>query len=227
MITAHIKHLYLGQSKTYQKKSGQPFPSSYKKEERLEPCEVNEFGFLQDTQSDSENHGGLDKAVCVYSASYYEYFQTVHALVLPPCAFGENLTIKGLDDSEICIGDRFQCGEVIFEVSQPRQPCWKISTIIGIKSLTALLVKEAKSGFYFRVIQPGLVAPKDTLTLIERPHPKFSIVYVNQCSYDAKNRQNELKELLECDTLSEAYKESLAKRYKQKDHGLEAWQQDQ
>lgn len=100
-----------------------------------------------DTQSDKIHHGGIDKAVCVYSQKYYPYFREKYDLKLPKCAFGENFTIEDLDDSEVCLGDKFQCGEVIFEVSQPRQPCWKISSVSGIKSLTALIVKNIKQDF--------------------------------------------------------------------------------
>lgn len=104
--------------------------------------------------------------MCVYSARYYDFFKTKHNFELPDCAFGENLTIENIDDSDICIGDRFQSGEVVFEVSQPRQPCWKVSSIIGIKNLTSLVAKEHKTGFYFRVIKSSKMSMSDNLELI-------------------------------------------------------------
>jgi len=145
---------------------------------------------------------------------------------LPSCAFGENLTISDLDDSDICIGDKFQCGEVIFEVSQPRQPCWKISSIIGIKNLTSLIVKEHKTGFYFRIIQGGKMNINYKLKLLSRNYSKITIEFINKCAFNAKDNQENIKTILDCDKLALAYKESLGKRYKFKEQGVKDWQED-
>jgi len=151
-IKTAIKHIYSGKVEDINDRKRKLYPSAYRKQP-MPPHKrlfVNSMGFIDDMQGDTINHGGADKAVCVYSQKYYDFFKNIHHLDLPECAFGENLTILDLDDSDVCIGDQFKCGEVIFEVSQPRQPCWKISSIIGIKNLTSLVVKEHKTGFYLR-----------------------------------------------------------------------------
>jgi MOSC domain-containing protein YiiM len=206
----------------------QSYKSSYQKQgvDSNEVLKLNQFGFENDTQGDRVNHGGIDKAVCVYPLKYYDFFKTQYNLDLPLCAFGENLTIEDLDDSDFCIGDTWGCGEVIFEVSQPRQPCWKISSMINVKNLTSLLVKENKSGFYLRVIQNGEIHLDDTLELLERKHPNLSIEYINKCAFDAKNNQENIKDILKCDSLAKVYSDSLFKRYKQKEKGLQDWQKD-
>lgn len=228
-LTAKIRYIFCKEKEDeIDDGKRKPYKSSYQKEQMSvdEALNINQFGFENDTQSDTLNHGGVDKAVCVYPWEYYDYFKTKHHFDLPLCAFGENLTIENLGDSDFCIGDKWRCGEVIFEVSQPRQPCWKISSIIGIKNLTSLLVKEDKSGFYLRVLQAGAITVHDRLELIERSYPKLTIDYINKCAFDAKNNQENIKEILECDKLAKAYFESLSKRYKGKEQGIQDWQED-
>ena len=228
-VGTKIKQIYCGKVEMIDDGKRESYPSSYRKE-KIDPHKallVIKTGFVDDEQADRINHGGEDKAVCVYSQKNYDFFKQVHDLKLPECAFGENLTIVDLDDSDVCIGDRFQCGEIIFEVSQPRQPCWKISSILGIKRLTALVVKEHKTGFYLRVIQEGRLSLDNSLKLISRTYPKFTIEYVNQCAFNAKENQENIKEILACDKLAQDYHESLSKRYKLKEQGIQEWQKDE
>ncbi len=223
-----IENIYCGKSQNI-KKGDKIYKSSYKKQpvSKSQTIAVGYGGLADDTQSDYENHGGTDKAICVYAGVYYEFFKTKYDIQLTECAFGENFTIASADDSDICIGDRFECGEVVLEVSQPRQPCWKISSVVGIKNLTSLLVTEYKTGFYMRVIKTGNITTDDCLSLISRDYPDMTIEYINRCSYDAKNHQTDIKKILQCDKLSASYKNSISKRYKQKEQGIEDWQKDQ
>lgn len=227
-VVTRIKSIYSGKIDEINDDKRKPYLSAYRKQ-KVDPAKsqfINSLGFEGDMQGDKSHHGGIDKAVCVYSQKYYDFFKMEHNIELPECAFGENLTILDLDDSDFCIGDRFKCGDVIFEVSQPRQPCWKISSILGIKNLTSLVVKEFKTGFYFRVIQEGYVSSNDSLELISRNYPKLTIEFVNQCAFNAKDNQENIKEVLECDKLAKAYYESLSKRYKLKEQGIQEWQED-
>ncbi len=210
---------YLKKSKT--------FVSSYQKTLLSQNIYVNKLGLENDTQCDKDSHGGLDKAVCVYPHTFYNYFLNEHKIELPPCAFGENLSILDIQDKDICLGDRYQNGNLIFEVSQPRQPCWKVSTILGIKKLTALMVTQAKTGFYLRVIQEGILDKSKGLTLISRVHEDISIEFINKASYSAKNSQKAIKKILACKELSMAYKDDLEKRLMHQQVGLEDWQDDQ
>ncbi len=222
-----IKHIYCGKEEKISDGKREEYLSSYlKKSLNHESYVINKEGFELDTQSDKESHGGVDKAVCVYSLDDYAYLEKKYDIKLPDCAFGENLSIVDADDSQVCLGDQFSCGEVVFEVSQPRQPCWKISSIIGIKKLTAMIVKEYKTGFYLRVLQSGNITPNDKLELTSRKYPKFTIEFINKIAYNAKDNQEALKELLGCSELSRDYHESLSTRYKDKEVGLQDWQRD-
>lgn len=218
-----IDSIYCGESKVFNTAKGKKFDSSYQKKALQHPSyNINEMGFILDTQSDTENHGGVDKAICVYSLEDYAFLENKYDISLPDCAFGENLSIRGINDSDVCLGDQFAYGEAIVEVSQPRQPCWKISSVTGIKKLTAMVVKEYRSGFYLRVLKGGKVTLNDKLILLNRSYPEYTIAYINKIAFNAKNHQEEIKEVLNCEVMAEAYRDSLQKRYKEKEQGLQA-----
>jgi MOSC domain-containing protein YiiM len=222
-----VKYIFCGKEKQITHSKRKEFNSSYQKKPLNHPSySITDTGFILDDQSDKENHGGEDKAICAYSFDYYKHLEDTYNISLPTCAFGENLSLQAVSDSDICLGDRFQYGKVILEVSQPRQPCWKISTIIGIKNLTSIVVKEFKTGFYFRVIKSGEVTPQDTLELLSRDYPKFTIEHINKIAYNAKDNQENIKEVLKCPKLADDYRVSLTKRYKDKESGLQDWQID-
>ena len=227
-IRTRIKHIFCGKEKEINDGKRKVYKTSYKKKlvKNIDLLFINNVGFNIDTQSDKSHHGGLDKAICVYSQKYYHFLKQKYNLDLPLCAFGENITIEDLDDSEICIGDIFKIGDVILEVSQPRQPCWKISSVLEIKNLTSLIVKENKTGFYFRVIESGPIKKDDNLELISRKYPDITIEFINKCAFNAKENQKNIKKILECDELADAYRLSLSKRYNDKEYGVQEWQED-
>ncbi len=188
------------------------FKSSYRKKQIKGAVNVTKLGFEHDNQSDKESHGGEHQAVCVYPQTSYDFFQTQYNLDLPTCAFGENITILDVSDNNICIGDQFSCGEVIFEVSQPRGPCWKISEVLGIKKLTSLVVGEIKTGFYFRVIKEGQINKSSTLKLIKRRYEKLTIEFVANCYLKPKENQDNIKEIILSPELGERFRKGFEKK---------------
>src|SRR5690606_8606076 len=107
--------------------------------------------------------------------------QTLNKPELRPGAFGENFTVKGLTEAAICVGDRWRVGgQAVVEVSQPRQPCWKLARRWGIKTLALHVQKTGRTGWYFRTLVEGMVAPDMYLQLIERPHPAWTVERANQ-----------------------------------------------
>ena len=93
---------------------------------------------------------------------------------MPYGAFGENLTIAGLSEESVCIGDIFRIGDVTFEVSQPRQPCWKLARRWRMHELLGLVVRNGRSGWYLRVLEEGWIEAGMPVELIERPNPAWS-----------------------------------------------------
>ncbi|WP_157940003.1 MOSC domain-containing protein [Campylobacter blaseri] len=225
---AKVKQIYCGKEENFNDYKREIYKTSYRKKpiKNGEILEVDKFGFLNDTQSEKEHHGGIDKAVCIYSQKYYSFFKEKYDFNLPECAFGENFTILDLDDSEICLGDQFKCGEVVFEVSQPRRPCWKISSILNIPNLTAIVAKESKTGFYFRVIKPGKLKARDDLILISRKYPKLTIEFINDSIYNARDNADNIIEILKSPKLADAFRISLKKRLENRSFGLEEFQLD-
>jgi len=116
---------------------------------------VGPTGIEGDGQADLRVHGGPDKAVYAYPSDHWSWWQKEHGLTCQPATFGENLTLEGADEEAVAIGDRFQWGDVLLEVSQPRAPCYKLAMHLSREDLPALMTLSARCGFYLRVIATG------------------------------------------------------------------------
>lgn len=168
--------------------------------------------FAGDGQADLKNHGGPDKAVCVYSFDHYPYWEQTLGVQLAPGAFSENLTIAGLREAEVCIGDVFDIGEARVQISQPRQPCSKLAGKHNRKDLPELIHANSFSGFYFRVLREGLVRAGEAVTLVIRHPSGVSVEFANQVRYRQRADRASLERLLAVDVLSEAWRASLSRR---------------
>ncbi len=213
--TAQVLTLHTGKARRIEPgESGEwwdkAWETGFYKEPRTGPHWLGYEGFRSDEQADRKHHGGPEKAVCVYSAEHYPYWQeTLDMPDLPHGAFGENLTIQGLLETEVCIGDHFSLGEAEVQVSQPRQPCWKLARRWQVKDLTARVEKTGLTGFYFRVIRHGHVQPGDVLRLVDRPFPQWTIQRCNEIMHHSKQDTAAAGELASCPLLSSSWKDSL------------------
>ncbi|ALJ12155.1 MOSC domain-containing protein [Sphingopyxis macrogoltabida] len=139
---------------------------------------VGFLGIDGDEQADLTVHGGVDKAIHHYPRDHYGWWSGElgdHVLLAAPGAFGENISTAGLIESEACIGDRYRLGSALVEISQGRQPCWKLGHRFGVATVPATVVTTRRSGWYYRVIEEGAVAAGDALALVERPLPGWSV----------------------------------------------------
>lgn len=156
-----------------------------------------------DQQADTKHHGGIHKAVLAYSADHYPGWRETLALSdMPYGAFGENLTISGLSEETVCIGDVFRIGSVTFEVSQPRQPCWKLARRWRIHGLVAITIRSGHTGWYFRVREPGLIQPGLSVDLLDRPNSDWPIARANQIMHFRRTDIARLLELADVPKLS-------------------------
>jgi MOSC domain-containing protein YiiM len=114
-----------------------------------------------DGQADLSVHGGPDKAVYAYPIAHWPWWEGEHRLACAPNTFGENLTLDGADESQIAIGDRFQWGEALLEVSQPRAPCFKLAMHTRRKDVPQIMTVSARCGWYLRVLREGLAPARD------------------------------------------------------------------
>lgn len=152
--------------------------SAIVKQPTIGPVKIGPMGFAGDEQADLINHGGADKAIHHYPHDHYAFWTEElggHELLANPGAFGENITTTGLTEGQLCIGDRFRLGSALVEVSQGRQPCWKIDHKFQRKGITAKFIKTGRTGWYYRVLEDGQVQAGDSLEMTERTHEGWSV----------------------------------------------------
>lgn len=166
-----------------------------------------------DGQADLENHGGPEKAVNVYPTEHYPYWaQTIGLTNLHPGGFGENFTIKGLLESDVCIGDIFEIGESLVQVSQPRQPCWKLARRWLVKDLALRVQETGRTGWYFRVLREGHVQAETRLVLVQRHHPNWTVSAANEVMHHRIDDRQAAQKLADCIHLSPRWREKLKRR---------------
>ncbi|WP_216831289.1 MOSC domain-containing protein [Alkalihalobacterium elongatum] len=165
-----------------------------------------------DGQADLKNHGGKDKAVCVYPYEHYEYWQESLNRELTNGAFGENLTVSGMLEKDVCIGDTYKVGDVVVQVSQPRQPCFKLAKRNEVDDLVVRVQDTGFTGYYFRVLEEGFVEEDDTIELIERHPNQVSIEFANTIMFKEKDNLEGIMAILAVEELSESWRDTLQKR---------------
>lgn len=150
-------------------------------------------GLAGDAQGDRKHHGGLEKAVHHYAFEHYEAWRETigeRDVLNRPGAFGENLSSTGLTEADIAIGDTFRAGEAVVQVSQGRQPCWKLNLRFGVPDMSRRVQTTGRTGWYYRVLEEGFVAEGDELVLVDRISPDWTLgrlqraLYVDTLNFD-------------------------------------------
>jgi len=152
--------------------------SGIAKQPRSGSVHIGSLGLDGDEQGDTRVHGGPDKAVHHYAFEHYALWQAELGplpVLERPGAFGENISTRGLDEGQVCLGDRFSLGAVLLEVSQGRQPCWKLNDRFGVGDMAPRVQATGRTGWYYRVLQPGDVTAGERLELVARPHPDWTL----------------------------------------------------
>lgn len=176
------------------------------------PIFLSFTNFEGDGQADLVHHGGVDKAVCVYCNDHYPYWEQRLNKPMQAGAFGENITLAGAQEDEICIGDIFQAGEALVQVSQPRYPCHKLSKKHDVPDLPLQVIQTGYSGFYLRVLKEGWVSPEASFRLVEKHPQGVSIAFVNRVKNQGRENSEGLKQLIELDVLAQSWRDSLIKQ---------------
>ncbi len=170
-------------------------------------------GLRGDQQADTRHHGGVDKAVCVYPSEHLPHWRQYPELrEVASGGFGENFATAGLLEEAVCIGDVYALGEALMEVSQPRQPCWKLARRWRFKELTALVERCGRTGFYFRVLHHGWITAGQTFRLERRPFPQITVALANEVMHHRKADHAAARDLAGCVALSASWKDSLWSR---------------
>ncbi len=162
---------------------------------------------------DRKYHGGIDKACYLYSADHYKYWKKLHPKVeMPWGMFGENLTVEGLHEAEINIGDIFKIGSATVQATQPRQPCYKLDIRFEASGLLKQFIDSGFPGVYVRVLEKGSVTAGDTMDIIERQNT-LSVQKVFELIYAKKFEKDALKTAVNNPFIAESCKKDLLKKW--------------
>ena len=172
-------------------------------------CRVGRLNLEGDGQGDLAGHGGEQRAVFVYQIESYRYWQeqlkrtdVVHG------QFGENFTIEGLSDDAVCIGDRFQIGSALFELTQPRVTCYRVGIRMNEPRMPALLTSSGRPGFYFRVLREGEVGAGDEIIKVGEAADRMTVAEINALLYSPNHPRDRLERAVGIEALSPGWRGS-------------------
>jgi MOSC domain-containing protein YiiM len=191
-------------------------PSAIDKHPVVHPLRLTVNGFAGDQQGDRRHHGGPEKAVHHYPEEHYAAWRLglpkLQAERFQAGAFGENLGTFGLTEANVCVGDVFRLGAVLVQVSQARQPCWKLNLRFGIPDMSRRVQDSGRAGWYYRVLESGEVAPGAALRLIDRPHPGWPLARLLFHLYEDPLNVRALAAMAALDSLSPSWRELAQRR---------------
>lgn len=227
MEEPHLHKLFIGKVQRVGKENAEnPLERQWEtgifKSDTRDPVWLSKTGLIGDEVGDKKNHGGTEKAVFCYPIKHYTYWQEKYNhedLVMG--GMGENFAVLEMDEFSVCIGDTYQVGEAVIQVSQPRQPCWRPARRFGILDFALQIQNTGRTGWYFRVLEEGNVKADSPIDLIERPYPQWSIQAANEVMHFYKDDLRLAYELASCELLAENWVERLKKRLRGQESGID------
>jgi MOSC domain-containing protein YiiM len=175
------------------------------------PVMVRRINIDGDGQGDLAGHGGEQRAVMVYQTESYDFWKRyLNRDDLEPGHFGENFTVTGLADDEVCIGDRYRIGEAEFEVTQPRVTCFRVGLRLGEPEMPNMLVAQHRPGFYFRVITEGRVRAGDDIVRTRRGRHELTVADVDALLYLPDRNIEQLRKVVDVPALSPGWQQSFS-----------------
>ncbi len=185
-----------------------PWRTGFFKRPVAGPVTVAAETIVGDGVADRENHGGPDKAVLGYAADHYAGWRTLLGADAGGGGFGENLTLAGQTERTVCVGDIYAVGDggVVLEVSQPRQPCWKLGRRWRRADVPQLVVATGHTGWYFRVRSVGQLSPGAGVRLLDRPFPSLTVAALNDMMY---GRRPVTPDACDCPALAAGWRDHL------------------
>ncbi|WP_428267706.1 MOSC domain-containing protein [Haliangium sp.] len=190
-------------------------PSAIRKVRADGPMDLTITGFTGDEQADLRVHGGPEKAVMQYPLQHYAVWKDEMGASEPGLragGFGENISAAGFDEQTVCIGDRFRIGTAFVQVTQGRTPCWKLNRHTGIARMAAEFVRTGRTGWYYRVLEPGWVGQGDTISLVERHNPDWTVARVTNARLTSRLDTALAREIVSIPGLSENWQRSFGRK---------------
>ena len=179
------------------------------------PIALGTEGLAGDEQADRRVHGGAEKAVHHYPLDHYPIWMSelgnLEALRAPG-GFGENISASGLTEKTVAVGDIFRLGTALLQVSQGRQPCWKLNHRFGVKDMARQVQTTGRTGWYYRVLEPGIVNAGDGLELVDRLQPSWTLHRLWHALYVDRMNRDELGAMAALDVLAEGWRKYAVRR---------------
>ncbi len=184
--------------------------SAYRKSSIDADVTVTTLGLQGDEQADLKNHGGKDKAIMHYAFDHYFAWQQdrpdLNEHLQYPGAFGENISTHGFTEDQICIGDPFKLGSAVIEVSQGRQPCWKLGHKFSDQNMLREVITTGRSGWYYRVLEEGNIQAGDSIELLSRSNPEWTVAKVFKLLIAGEKNTDAVQRLSKVSQLSEHWR---------------------
>jgi MOSC domain-containing protein YiiM len=189
------------------------------------PWRIMATGLAGDIQADTVNHGGLEKALHHYPHEHYAAWASESPQLGPVLqsvpAFGENISTSGMTEADVCIGDVYRLGAARVQISQGRQPCWKLNARFDVADMAYRVQKTGRTGWYYRVLEPGVVTPGDEIALADRPQPQWPLSRLISLLYDRTTAFDDLAQMAEIAELAHGWRQ-LARR-RATSRSVESW----
>jgi len=164
-----------------------------------------------DEVSDRKHHGGIFKACYLFSEDHYAYWQNLYPnLDFNYGIFGENLTVKGLDETKISVGDIYKIGTALVQVTQPREPCFKLGIRFGTQAILKQFIKHARPGTYVRVLEEGLIKPGDKMILVQATTNSLTTTQLFSLLFAKQKDQSQLALIVNNDAIPLKKRQKLA-----------------
>ena len=173
---------------------------------------LSKGGFHGDGVADTEHHGGLDRAVCIYPYEHYAHWEKEFGIQLPPAAMGENLTLTNMLEENIHIGDIIRIGEAVVQVTQGRVPCNTIDRRLEMAPFLKAMVATGFTGYLCRVLEEGIVKSDDQVVVVESDPKGISVLYANNVNFNQPKNAEAIQQVLEAEALAAKWREFLSKR---------------
>lgn len=212
-MTAEVLAMKIGLVENLTFADGTTLESAIRKQP-VEAMMVNQMGAEGNDVGLKAHHGGVDKALFFMADKTFELLTSLIGKSFDwqgTAIYGENFIVSDLDEYNVCIGDHYQIGDVIVEVSQPRKPCERLSLNSEYKDTQKIVREKGLTGWYVRVVQTGVCKKGDKIHRLQRPYPKLTIMHLNQliAQKPTEAMKADLEEALSCEVLAEAFKRSL------------------
>lgn len=181
------------------------------------PVAVGAAGLAGDQVADTRNHGDADKAIHHYPRDHYAAWVADLQPGAPTIlgvvgAFGENLSTSGLTEADVCVGDCFRAGTALLQVSQARQPCWKLNVRFDAPDMAKRVQTTGRTGWYYRVLEPGVVGLGDRLVLEDRPQPDWTLARILHVLYHDMLNADALAAIAQLPELAQGWRRLAARR---------------